>query len=110
MEVDAIHRVGRQNLYSRKWRVNKDSIGIIGNGMIQDGCYMNMGDPFISFRTRNSKSTCKQVRKDEDAWKNKWKSELLILLGVWESQAQGEAIAEMKLEKVRLAQNELRGV
>ena len=103
MEVDALHFSGRQHHYSRNWRVDNDSIGVKGNGMIQDGCYINLGDPFISFGAISSKGTCKQIRKDEDVWKNKWKSELLILLGAWESQVHGEAAAEMKLEKIRLA-------
>ena len=102
MEVDALHFSGRQHHYLRKWQVNNGSIGVEGNGMIQDGYYMNLGDPFISVRAISFKSTCKQVRKDEDVWKNKWKSELLILLGTWESQVHGEAAAEVKLEKIRL--------
>ena len=103
MEVDALHASGRQNHYIRKWQVNNGSIGVLGNCMIQDGYCVNLGDPFISFKVKSSKSTCKQVRKDENARKNKWKSELLIVLGAWESQVHGEAAAEMKLEKIRLA-------
>ena len=102
IEVDALHISGRQHFYSHKWRVNNGSIGVLGNSMIQDGCYMNLGDPFISFRALGFKSTCKQVRNDKNVWTNKWKSELLIVLGSWESQAHGEAVAEMKLEKIRL--------
>ena len=103
MKVDALHLSGRQHHYSRNWQVDGDFIGVAGNSMIQDGYYINLGDPFISFEIKCFKSTCKQIRKDEDAWTNKWKSELLIVLGAWESQAHGEAAAEMKLEKIRLA-------
>jgi hypothetical protein len=97
------HYNRRQHSYLRNWQADKNSIGVLGNGMVQDGCYLNLGDPFISFETISFKSTCKQVLKHEDAWMNKWKSELLILLGAWESQVHGEAAAEMKLEKIRLA-------
>ena len=103
MEVDAVHVSGRQYHYSRNGQVNNGSIGVLGNGMVQDGYYINLGDPFISFEAACFKSTCKQVLKHEDAWMNKWKSELLILLGAWESQVHGEAAAEMKLEEIRLA-------
>lgn len=44
--------------------------------MIQDGYYVNLGDPFISFR--DSEGKCKQVRKDKDALISKRKSELLV--------------------------------
>lgn len=45
--------------------------------MIQDGYYVNLGDPFISFR--GSESKCEQVRKGEDALIGKRKSELLVV-------------------------------
>ena len=117
IEPRNIHRHGgrcfhgdrRQHSYLRNWQADKSSIGVLGNGMMQDGCYLNLGDPFISFETIGFNSTRKQVIKHEDAWKNKWKSELLILLGVWESQAHGEAAAEMELEEIRLAFGSLRG-
>ena len=99
MEVDALHKSGRQYHYSRNWQVDDGSIGVLGNSMMQDGYYINLGDPFISFRVTISKGTCKQARKGKNVWMNKWKSELLILLGAWESQVHGEAAAEMKLEK-----------
>lgn len=44
--------------------------------MIQDGYYVNLGDPFISFRVFESK--CEQVSKDKDALISKRKSELLV--------------------------------
>lgn len=69
--------------------------------MIQDGYYVNLGDPFISFRVSESK--CEQVRKDKDVLISKRESELLIVLGVWESQAHGEGAAEMMIGGIRLA-------
>ena len=69
--------------------------------MIQDGYEVNLGDPFISFGVIESK--CEQVSKDKDALISKRKSELLVLLGVWESQAHGEGAAEMMIEEIQLA-------
>lgn len=51
-EVDVLHLHGRQNRYNRNRQGYNSSVGVLGNRMIQDGCYMNLGEP-LSFRSKN---------------------------------------------------------
>ena len=44
IEVDVAHEYGRQQSYSRKRQVGKTSIGVLDDGMVQDGLFVNLGD------------------------------------------------------------------
>ena len=43
-EVDALHVCGKQYGISRKWQEKYRSGGVVGDGMTQDGIYVNLGD------------------------------------------------------------------
>ncbi len=43
-EADAAHISGRQNYFSRQWQERSSSVGVLIDGMIQDGLLMNLGD------------------------------------------------------------------
>ena len=43
-EADAAHLCGRQHNLSRKWQEGGYSVGVLGDGMVQDGGPVNLGD------------------------------------------------------------------
>jgi hypothetical protein len=47
-EADAVHYVGRQHQGSRYRLDDSGSVGVLDNGMIQDGFSVNLGDPVSS--------------------------------------------------------------
>lgn len=44
-EADAVHNARRRNQGSRYRLDDSGSVGVLDNGMIQDGCSVNLGDP-----------------------------------------------------------------
>ena len=51
-EADGVHVSRRQNLVYRNRLETQDSVGVLDNGMIQDGSGGNLGDPARSFSER----------------------------------------------------------
>ena len=47
-EADAAHVCGRQHNLSRKWQERGCSVGVLGDGMVQDGLSVNLGDLYGS--------------------------------------------------------------
>jgi len=47
-EVDAIHLSGRQYHYNRNRQGDSESVGVLGNDMIQNGKDVNLGEPLNS--------------------------------------------------------------
>jgi len=43
-KADAAHISGRQYYFSRNWRERNSFVGVLDDGMIQDGCFVNLGD------------------------------------------------------------------
>lgn len=43
-KADAPHISGRQHYLSRKWQERDSFVGVSGDGMIQDGLFVNLGD------------------------------------------------------------------
>ena len=43
-EADAVHGCGRQHNLSRKWQERGCPVGVLGDGMVQDGVSVNLGD------------------------------------------------------------------
>lgn len=43
-KVDAPHFSGRQYYFSRKWQERNSFVGVLDDGMIQDGLSVNLGD------------------------------------------------------------------
>ena len=48
-EADGVHYLRRRNLADRNRLETQDSVGVLDNSMIQDGCGVNLGDPVRSF-------------------------------------------------------------
>lgn len=48
-EADDVHMFGRQNRADRQWLGTQGSVGVLDNGMVQDGGSVNLGDPVRSF-------------------------------------------------------------
>ena len=51
-EADGVHGPRRQNLADRNRLETQGSVGVLDNGMIQDGSGVNLGDPARSFLVR----------------------------------------------------------
>ena len=43
-KVDVPHYIGRQHYFSRKWQERNSFVGVLGDGMVQDGLFVNLGD------------------------------------------------------------------
>ena len=43
-KADVSHICGRQYYFSRKWQERNSFVGVLGDGMIQDGLFVNLGD------------------------------------------------------------------
>lgn len=43
-KADVAHKYGRQYYFSRKWQERDNFVGVLGDGMIQDGLFVNLGD------------------------------------------------------------------
>lgn len=43
-KADAPHFSGRQYYFSRKWQERNSFVGVLDDGMIQDGLFVNLGD------------------------------------------------------------------
>jgi len=51
-EVDVFHCHGKRYYCNQYWRGYSDSVGVLGNGMMQDGYCMNLGEPLSSYHTK----------------------------------------------------------
>ena len=51
-EVDAVHVGGRQHHWNRDRQGDSGSVGVVGNGMIQNGRDVNLGEPLNSSSER----------------------------------------------------------
>lgn len=47
-KADVPHINGRQYYFSRKWQERDSFVGVLGDGMIQDGLFVNLGDLYCS--------------------------------------------------------------
>ncbi len=47
-KVDTAHISGRQHCFSRLWRERNSFVGVLDDGMIQDGLFVNLGDLYSS--------------------------------------------------------------
>jgi hypothetical protein len=43
-EADATHLCGKQHCFSRQWQERNSSVGVLIDGMVQDGLFVNLGD------------------------------------------------------------------
>ena len=43
-KADVAHKYGRQYYFSRKWQERDNFVGVLDDGMIQDGLFVNLGD------------------------------------------------------------------
>ena len=43
-EVDVSHGCGRQHCFPRQWQEGSSSVGVLIDGMIQAGLFVNLGD------------------------------------------------------------------
>jgi len=59
VEVDAFHSDRRQHHCDERWRGNNGSTGVLGSGTIQDGKYLNLGDPLDSLKEEYAKTSRK---------------------------------------------------
>jgi hypothetical protein len=60
-EADAVHVCGRQHCPNRSRQEESSSVGVLGNGMVQDGIYVNLGDLYSSaFYTRQYAGTSRK--------------------------------------------------
>lgn len=59
VEVDVFHVYRRQHHCDERWRGNSGSTGVRGNGMLQDGGYVNLGDPLDSLRKKYAETSRK---------------------------------------------------
>jgi len=53
--VDVFHISGRRKHNTRYWRECGEPVGVLDNGMIQDGMTMNVGDPLNSFNKKSER-------------------------------------------------------
>ncbi len=61
-KVDAAHISGRQYYFSRKWQERNSFVGVLDDGMIQDGLSVNLGDLYSS-ATRVERQYAETSRK-----------------------------------------------
>ena len=54
IEADAFHISGRQHQAIHFRREESGSIGVLGSGMLQKGCVVNLGEPLCSRRIKPS--------------------------------------------------------
>ena len=68
-EADVFHFYRKRNRRSRNWLDSFGSVGVLDNGMIQDGFNVNLGDPSCSFfeRGENVKTSRKRRGLADDA-------------------------------------------
>jgi len=74
-KVDTLHNSGRQQICNRQRRGGRKSTGVLGNSMMQDACYVNLGDPL------NSKSE-KLMRYVETSWEQQGSTNDLVEVGL----------------------------
>lgn len=84
------HMCGKQHEGQRNGKLVTRSIGVWGNGMIQDGSSVNLGYLLRSYKTLCEYAEASHKRRGQQTMQQK--SDWLIVLRVWESHAQGEAI------------------
>jgi len=68
-KVDAPHFSGRQYYFSRKWQERNSFVGVLDDGMIQDGLFVNLGDLHCSatrVERRYAKTSCKRQELAND--------------------------------------------
>lgn len=65
-KADAPHFSGRQYYFSRKWQERSSFVGVLDDGMIQDGLFVNLGDLHCSATIRKKGSMRNQVLKEQD--------------------------------------------
>ena len=61
-EADASHSSGRQHNHLQKWQEDGCSVGVLGDGMIQDGLFVNLGGLYGS-ATRAERQYAETSRK-----------------------------------------------
>jgi len=66
VEVDPLHFRGRPYYRSDNRQGMDSSTGVLGNGMIQDGFHMNLGDPLYSLLERGEYPKPSQQRRGLD--------------------------------------------
>ena len=47
-EADVAHLYGRQQYFLRQWQEENNSVGVLVDGMVQDGLNVNLGDLYSS--------------------------------------------------------------
>lgn len=52
VKVDVPHYIGRQHYRSRQWQEIDSFTGVLGDGMVQDGVFVNLGDLHSSVTKR----------------------------------------------------------
>ena len=63
-KADALHCDGRQYLQSRYWRDFVSFSGVLGSGMLQDGCRVNLGELKSSYCVSNEYVQTSQIRQE----------------------------------------------
>ena len=66
IEVDVFPLYRRQHKHLRKWQEDVCSVGVIDDGMIQDGVFVNLGDLHDSARRRYAETSLKRRGLAED--------------------------------------------
>lgn len=62
-EADVFHSYRKQNWRSRNWLGSFGSVGVLDNGMIQDGFNVNLGDPSCSFFAKGEYAKTSRKRR-----------------------------------------------
>jgi hypothetical protein len=65
-EADVVHNIRRRNRRSRYWLDDSGSVGILDNGMIQDGFGVNLGDPVSSSVERQEYAGTSRKRREPE--------------------------------------------
>lgn len=61
-EVDVAHVYGRQYYFLQQWQEESSSVGVVGDGMVQDGLNVNLGD-LCNSATRKERQYAETSRK-----------------------------------------------
>ena len=62
-KADAFHHDGRPHFLTRNWREFKSFSGVLGNGMLQDGNAVNLGELKNSFLSKGEYVRTSQIRR-----------------------------------------------
>jgi hypothetical protein len=64
-KADAIHSAGRQHPYVHNRRERVDFVGVLDRGMPEDGCLVNLGDPYLLFAANSAEYESTSCNKQE---------------------------------------------